>query len=561
MFSFHLLMGKLTFFFLSSLLLLHPEARQADLPIPIDPKEIFTSSNAVKIVETLPLYVADQKQVSFYNYEKQQWFTYLYPKFPLAQREIPTAYFTENPDGSYMLKVDYYIPCTDNCEVAGGEGDIDFTPPRAAFTRERWHFELTTGQFTPFETICGDYARAIKGEGEWVVATSNSKLYLCNTETGQSSKPLPAIEGVSAPAILRYPALSADGHKLAFTFYYLTSVWVYDFQQNKLIPLGSMSTSAIFTPLDYPVIDWIDNERIVIEGATNNYGGDEYYLYAADASVEDNLELFYHRFVPYLSKLTNPTRFMWIGDSLEAESPEATPDQTQECTFHEFNPLTKKDMAYQIADVCSQGLIITDGSNDRLTLNYPHESNTPQSIIRFNRKTGFHQEIPVENLLGLGEVSPDGHYVVVSIDQGQQDFQVAVLDLQTNMRLKPFYPTPKQYNYVEWIGNHTFRQSLGEPNSTNLYSISNSGVSVQSGDFSYASGGASPDKRFLLYASNHGTIDILNIDTFQSMTIAQIPNGITIGAVWGSDGLINISASQGDYDAKTLGRWRVKFNG
>jgi hypothetical protein len=86
-------------------------------------------------------------------------------------------------------------------------------------------------------------------------------------------------------------------------------------------------------------------------------------------------------------------------------------------------------------------------------------------------------------------------------------------------------------------------------------------VSIQSGAFySPTYGGASPDKRFLLMESGHQTLDILNVATLETTTIAQIPDGTMIYGVWNNDGLITVTIWKDDYFRGQLGRWLVHLN-
>jgi len=351
---------KLMVFMLCATLLLIPVSAQDNLPIPLDPNSIFTSPDLVESIEPLPLYIADQEQVSFYDDDAKVWRSYPYPEFPLEPDEIYMASFTQNPSGDYVLKVEYYTPCIADCVI--DESAIDYTPPLAARVRERWHFDLDTGEFTPFEEICGGYAQAESGEGEWVFgASAEGLLLICNTETGQTSAPLPEID-YSTP-LLKSPSVSPNGRWLVFTFYYDLAVWVYDFVEGTLTSLGHMTTTSPFTDIEFPKVDWIDDQHIIMENLTVNYGDDHFYLYAADVSQVDSLEMIYHSNRRQALKLDNPIRYLWIGEQFDGTDGSVTPDVVEDCTIHEYNPVDHTIKSYYIQDVCSFDRIIPDGSN------------------------------------------------------------------------------------------------------------------------------------------------------------------------------------------------------
>lgn len=405
--------GKLIPILLFSFFVLKPARMQENLPSPIDPALVFPSSDHVTVVETLPLYVANQKQVSFYDYNSQEWHTNPYPDFPLLPGEIAIADFTESTDGSYTLKVDYYTACTD-CEI--DESYIDFTPPHAAFVRERWHFFPRTGVFTPFSAICGEHAQAGNGEGEWVVTSLDGEVYLCNTATGQTSAALPNIGSISIPSLLRHPSISPDNRWLVFTFYYDLLIWAYDFVEGKLNLLGTMTTTSPFTSIDYPNFSWIDDQRVVVENFTVNYGDDNFYLYGANVSRPDSLKLFYHNDYELTLNLDQPSCTVWIDQQFDATSNIITPSLPEACL------LTKHDS--------------TDNT---------------------------------------------------------------------------FFPS-------------------------------------------------SPDGRFRLIVSNHGTLDIRNVETHEITTIAQVPEGAKIYGVWEGNGLITITVWKDDSYQEKLGRWRLRVS-
>jgi hypothetical protein len=555
-------LGRLVICFAYGALWLHPGQMQEHLPVPIDPTQVFPSSDLVEVIETLPLYIAEPGQVSFYDYDQAEWHTYPYPDFSPAPGEIAAADFTDNGDGTYALKVQYYTNCDEDCD--DGEGSPDLTPPRAALVRERWHFDLDTGQFTPFEAICGDHARALSGAGEWVVISLDGEVHLCNTESGQMSAPLlnvPHIGFISTPALLDSPSISPNDRWLVFTFYYDFKVYVYDFAEDRLISLGTMVTNVPFSNRDYPVVTWVNQEHITLENWTSNYGDDQFFLYQADVSQPDSLELIYHSNSQPLMKLQSPARYIWIGQQIVDETSDtSTPSQEDDCTIHEYHPEDDTISSYYISDVCSFGALVPDGSGDRLARQYPVREDGPQNLIRFNLETGMHEVIPVSGFHFLAGFSSDGRYAVMTLNVGEHDYQVAVLDLQTHALLEPRYPTSDQFTYIQWTDKRTFWQVLGNDADDRLFTISENSLSVQTGRYYPPGGNTSPDGRLLLVESDHRTLDILDVKTFQTTTVAQIPDGAMIYAVWEDDGSIKVTVWRDNYYTGWFGRWRVRVH-
>ena len=134
----------------------------------------------------------------------------------------------------------------------------------------------------------------------------------------------------------------------------------------------------------------------------------------------------------------------------------------------------------------------------------------------------------------------------------------AIIDLQARTLFEPFYPSNDANVYMVWINNHTFWRNLpsNSPNDE-LFTISENHVSVQEGNFSPIQGEPSPDHQYVLVNSDVGRLDILNIETHETTTIAQTPNGEMISGVWGEDGLITITVWQTE---GPLGHWRVRVN-
>jgi hypothetical protein len=553
-------LGKQIVVALLAILFFRTVEAQTSLANAIDPNEVFTAPELVESVETLPLYFAERERVSFYDYEQTEWKSYNYPEFPLYQDETASPSFVENDDGSFMLKVDYGISCTDDCEDYG-DGYVDFTPPQAATPRERWHFDLTTGAFTQFEPVCGNFARALSGQGEWVLSYDDFGYYLCNTETEQRSNPLTELPERYGTALLTASSLSPGNRYLLFNYPYDAAIYAYDFQDNQLTDLGRMQVdSALFT-LDYPKIEWVDGQNLMLENFSSNYGDDHYYLYRANAAQTDSLELLYHSNRTTAFQVNAPHRYIWIGQQFPDINSNSMTSSEEACTIHEYTPSSNTINSYYIEGICSYGWTIADGTDDRLAIHYSDNANTSRSLIRFNLTTGLREEILFANIQSIAGLSPDGHYVVLVIEDEQSNFQYLVFNLQTYSYLEPLYPSNYQYSEVQWINNQTFFQNSPDESLDDfIFHIANQRITVQSGQFYPSYMAFSPNNHLLILKWDEETLQILNILTLETTTIAEAPDGTVIYGIWDDDGLINITLWYEDYYHEKIGRWRVHLN-
>jgi hypothetical protein len=532
------------------------EYAQQNLPQPIDAETIFATLELIEIVESLPLFVVTQEQVSFYDFDTQTWETYPFPEFPVSDGEIAEPTFIEYGSETYILKVDYYVPCGDDCEIYD-ESYIHYVPPRAALVRERYQLDRQFGKFRPFEPICGDHAQALPGEGEWVIFSSKDKTYICNTETGQTSAPLSSIAWGPTPALLNAPSLSTDNRWLVFTPYYSLSIFAYDFVESKLTLLGTMPSTSPYFHMEYPQINWMDEHRIGIENATLNYTDDHFYLFRADVMLPDSLQLLYHVNDFNVAKLDNPLRYQWVGRPTEGASLSDLPLGAEDCLFYEYEPMSDITRSVDVPGVCSLGMIIPDGSGDRLAAGVSLTDQSP-ILIRFDVQSGKKEEIHVDHLSWLNSISPDGRYVIVAVDPGDYDYHIAILDLQTKSILKPHLPIETPIIYGEWFSNRAFIRNLPSTypyRQGQLFTVSGTTASLQTVKYY----GGSPDKSHLLMESGQRTLDILHVETGEKTTIADIPGDMMAYAVWEDSGLINVTVWQDSTDMGQRGRWRIRL--
>ncbi|MFN8372683.1 MAG: hypothetical protein U0694_07375 [Anaerolineae bacterium] len=127
---------------------------------------------------------------------------------------------------------------------------------------------------------------------------------------------------------------------------------------------------------------------------------------------------------------------------------------------------------------------------------------------------------------------------------------------RTPMMLEPLHPTNDANIHGRWIDNHAFWRNLpGDDAVDELYSISDIGVSEQSGTFYTPNVSDSSNNSLLLISDDVGILRIQNLETRELTTIAQTPTAEMISANWYADGLLTVTVWQ---EGQTLGRWRVR---
>lgn len=537
-------------------LFINTATAQPNLPAPIDPDLVFTNDGIVEVIETLPLYSVDGNQVYFYDYETGDWNSYPYPDFPLQTDEAATPNFIENRDGTYTLNVDYYIPCTEACEDDG----YYYEPPTPPTVRERWHFDRQRGVFTPYQAICGDHARTPIDAAMWIVLVAEGGVALCNTTTGQMTPTMQIEQSVTAPALLQSSAVAPDRRTMVFSFYYDTRLWAYDFTTHTFTLLGKMSDNMGWVSGGTPRIKWVDNKRLLVEVETSNYGGEEQSLYKAVVNQNDSVELIHHSFNGFLPYHANelPATYVWVGregDTTDTTTPEP-------CRFYEYDVATEVITSYFIENVCTVGWEVPDGSGDHITNRYPDTNISQKFLIRYNYETGLHESFSVGRLQSMNSVSPDGRYLVITLlgDDGRS-YEMAVLDLQTQTTLEPTFPNDQFYTYGEWINNTTFQQPRsGTYQSDHTYTVTDAGVTVESGLLYKYYTAALPDKHFRLVYSRNNTLDIFNVETLESTPFAKTPEGASLYATWTDDGSFIVTVWHSGEEPYYIGRWRVRFN-
>jgi hypothetical protein len=522
------------------------ESRAQDrIPDLMEPDAIFIY-DGIEIVRSLPLYELEEDAVRFFDPVQKVWNVYPFPAFSPAPDEYVATEFRESVQGQYTLDVEYYVSCMEDCL----DYNFDFALPLPPTVNNRWYFDPAVGFYSP-DPICGEFAKALAGRGEWVITSlDDANLYLCNTETGRTSAALP-IELNQLGGGIVSAVLSPDETMLAFATYLNWTIYGYDFEHESLRNLGGMAVNSPFWISGYPKLDWVTPQNIVIEHAISNYGNEQSFLFQADTTQEGSLQLVYHGDRGPVMRFDDPLHFAWIGSQFVETDFSNTAEQP-DCRVSVFDPATMLISTYEREGVCGYGHEIADGTGDFTILQYPRGG----YLIRFNRDNDYYEEIYIDQLETLGGVSPDGRYAVVVLQTSPEVFELAVYDLQTHGLLEDRYPFPGRYVGLSWLGDRHFYHGYNRSSEITLYTIAEDVLSTTT----YQYYDRVPGESALLVGMFDQTISLLSVETMQTIPIARVPADVIAYADWREDGLITVSIYQNVQPYQRYGQWQVRVS-
>ena len=385
---------KYAIFLLLLLLLPVPIQAQENALWPPDPMEIFAPGVEVVSVEikephlyNLPTIDNEKRVVRVFVELADEWREYPFPD-EIKQFDPRISSYSEN---TLLLST-----------TLGGEYSSIPLP------EGQWLLNTDTGDYSRPELACGQL-RAKPGLGRWVINAEDQgkTFFLCNTESEEQVGPIPLEQN----DYLQAANISPDG-KHAIIFAHLGNVYSYTFDTNGLIVLGSTCGWEI------QQADWIDDTRVFITStnrADMSFPWRCYYL--ADATQPDSLEGVSTVFKPFnITSFDNPRRYQWVSY------------KDQKCYLTELNWETGQITDYDLDDLCSEGRIIPDDSEDRLYfeftwptdafsgMGYPIKQPTSSALVRYNPFTGNRINLLNGEIEWIEAISPDGLYAVVTID-------------------------------------------------------------------------------------------------------------------------------------------------
>jgi hypothetical protein len=539
---------------------------QGEPPPVLDPADIFT--DAVEVVETLPILNADNnaRMLWYFDPAEMEWRGYAYPEEIEAEEYPPVI--LQRSDGTYAISEE------------GFYGFSEFAPEAI------WILNPDTGEMTHPEEACGRM-KDLPNEGIWIIYENpdDGLYYLCFTETGELSDPIPNnIQSDLCGEYWRRPTVvSPDSKWVVFTDCAFdpnpVAIYAYETATRQFRFLGNGAE------VDNEIVEierWLDNSTpIIFFSAIRNPS--YHSIYVADLTQVNSAQLV-ARVLSFLdadywpSYYDDPPRYEWVPSEHDRNRPDGRDqDLHPSCQLHSFDLQTRTETVYPpISGVCGEGTVIPDGSGDRLyrSVNtpapgYPVPSATA-TIIRFNPATSKRDELYTGEIEWLDGLSPSGTYAVfVTDDSGGVDVgesftwsqnyvwwewipspRYALFDLTSN----EFVPDAPD-NGIEWIDDKTYlsldRLVTLEGNSFD--EISTDGILS-----------AAPNKRQLLVINDSDdpyAASVLNIANSQTTPIIHNPNNdqYHIRYDWQSIDELQVTVIDLQHDDLTLGRWLVRI--
>ena len=270
-----------------------------------------------------------------------------------------------------------------------------------------WIADSTSRTIKPVETPCP--INDLSYEEQWVYLSLGDQTFLCNKITGVMSPPLPDnLEwGYTGYGSVDVPDMSPDGRFVllrgAFDLgnRYGWRVYSYEVGSQTFRTLGELGG---FGEPQVRFLAWLTPTQFVMladdmpEWSSRNF-------HLGDASKQDSLHFA-------LSKLRFLPRI--VPDPLSFEDMQAvfhdgpTPGP---CFLEVYDVATRRAATYDTGSLCEYGVIIPDGSGDRLyRAVYPEAA-----LVRFNHVTGTRRNLFAGEIEAIGAVSPDGQLVQIAL--------------------------------------------------------------------------------------------------------------------------------------------------
>jgi hypothetical protein len=381
---------------------------QDGYPKTLNPADVL--AEGVELVQRLPVVSFDIENRVLYYSDGTTWTAYPYP----PDQPMFTGW-SELSDGVFLLS-------------SSASYDEGFAPAYN-FTL----YDSRSGVFTQPEAVC-DVMKDQPGMGGWgFYRDSDNLIWLCSTETGKVSKPLPAalqpnLCGDIRNLMLPHPEESPDDKWLVFwdcnspDF----SLYSYEIATEKLTYLGTNKSSD---GEDIEVERWVDNTHPVILGKklgepTHPYDVpvDSRTWYVADLTAVNSLQKIVTdpTQVGSLSVyyFDNPPRYEWVPGDLAITG---SPPTAEECSRHIFDLRTLTlTVEKPLPDNCGMGVAVGDGTGDRLYRNVSDDNTGLATLIRFNFETGASRKLFTGKTAWIDSVSPGGQYAQLTLSEEQR---------------------------------------------------------------------------------------------------------------------------------------------
>jgi hypothetical protein len=486
-----------------------PVHAQEDLPAPLNAEDVFT--DAVMVVESLPLLVSDDTQVSLYDYETENWHTYDYPR-----RSPMDATFTLLDDDTYLMRF---------VDVHGYSGEA---------IGSVWYFDPRTGEFREPATVCGHWVRVISNQHNWIaIWDEEAQGYrLCSMMTGEITPPLEWEDGY-------FDVLSISPDENWALLKNSGFIYTYEFTTGEILNLGQI------IGIDRIGVFWVDVNRVVIKNDYESDVSQEYTLYAMNVSQPHSLQGIYASDVSPVF-VNEPRHFEWIGDAQFIEAlGKIQRNNVEDCTVHELSLETFEITDYYLPDVCELGILIPDETGDRLA--FDDDTGT---VIRFNRYSGETQTL-FESVRGenIG-FSPDGRYFeMVVTSENDALSELKIFDLQSDEMVYSIERITDRERIV-WLDDNRFLLYRADDNQ--LINLANNSVVSLDGS------PIARDADYILLHPDTDTLAVYNVASSETTPIAHNLSSYIVVASWAEGGDLRIRLETSEYIP--VGDWRVRIN-
>lgn len=427
-------------------------AQESSIPWPPDPAEIF--EERVEVVDTEfitylvePFADNQRRVVHVYDEQTEVWRDFYYPN-AVKQFVSDEDAIIRRQDGKYLFREGLY-----------GQN----------YPWPWWLLNPNNGKFTLAATICNGEPLMLPGDGEWVISPAKvnaSMYYLCFTETGELTKPLPDIEGWGwgvyetrmSPKrdwVLLYPGDCAS------------EIYGYEISTGKLITVGTYESSD-----DCWLVSWVDDYHFVLRKEGTPEWSSRSVLVGDIRQADSLLSIGGYRWRP--DYYDNPPRYEYMDGLAENTGP-------YYCELEIISLETFQYSSYDLGEICwpnillpnGNRLFLEEGTNDAADVLFSLDLESNQRIDLFEGQIGY---------VDKNNLSPDGHYLVMALldttKSVQSDFEqfaifdlierkiVYVLDENTDLLYGWPYDLTEILYDVHWFRNDAFLLRLDNYNHT-----------------------------------------------------------------------------------------------
>lgn len=324
-----------------------------------------------------------------------------------------------------------------------------------------WEADALTKTLAPIQSPCANEDSTIEWDApywggwlqeydlrtNWVYTRRGNDLFFCHLWTGELSAPLPPEFTHDYLSYDQAVFLSPDARFLIGLVeknYHNIRVYSYEIATHTFRRIGD--TGMLPVP-HINVRRWLDNTKFMLI-ADDSHEWSWRYAYVGDITQPNSLHFaaeqyrYSPRIVAEEATIETMTGFTGEGFMREADGPDS-------CLLRVYDITTQAVTKYSIKDLCEFGLLIPDGSGDRLYRRVLPDGKNAE-LVRINHVTGTSKRLFVGEVELLGDwngndlISPDGHYALIEIDDSG-----AINMPQGWMNFTARYYQPKKYHILD----------------------------------------------------------------------------------------------------------------